>query len=67
MTQASDLIGADGVEFADYLPEDVQLIAVYAAAICSNATAPQTAETFIHYLVGSIRSERLASREIITR
>jgi molybdate transport system substrate-binding protein len=59
MTQASELIDAQGVAFADYLPEDVQLITVYAAAICASAAAPQTAETFIRYLVGPIGSERL--------
>jgi molybdate transport system substrate-binding protein len=59
MTQASELIGAQGVEFADYLPEDLQLITVYAAAVCASAAAPQTAEVFIRYLVGPVGSERL--------
>jgi molybdate transport system substrate-binding protein len=59
MTQASELIGAQGVEFADYLPEDLQLITVYAAAVCASAAAPQTAEAFIRYLVGPVGSERL--------
>jgi molybdate transport system substrate-binding protein len=59
MTQASELIGAQGVKFAAYLPEDMQLITVYAAAVCSGAAAPQTAEAFIHYLVGPVGSERL--------
>jgi molybdate transport system substrate-binding protein len=59
MTQASELIGAQGVQFADYLPEDTQLITAYAAAICGSAVAPQTAEAFIRYLVGPVGSERL--------
>jgi ABC-type molybdate transport system substrate-binding protein len=37
----------------------MQLITVYAAAVCSSAVAPQTAEAFIHYLVGPVGSERL--------
>jgi hypothetical protein len=63
------LIGAEGVEFADYLPQDVQLITVYAGAVCANATAPQTAATFIRYLVGPIESERLrmSPRRLMTR
>jgi molybdate transport system substrate-binding protein len=59
MTQASELIGAQGVEFADYLPEDMQLITPYAAAVCTSAAAPETAEAFIRYLVGPVGSERL--------
>jgi molybdate transport system substrate-binding protein len=59
MTQASELIGAQGVEFADYLPEDMQLITVYAAAVSTSTVAPQTAEAFIRYLVGPVGSERL--------
>jgi molybdate transport system substrate-binding protein len=59
MTQASELIGAQGVEFADYLPGDMQLITDYAAAVCVSAAAPQTAEAFIRYLVSPVGSERL--------
>jgi molybdate transport system substrate-binding protein len=59
MTQASELIGAQGVAFADYLPEDIQLITVYAAAVCASAVAPQTAEAFIRDVVGPVGSERL--------
>jgi molybdate transport system substrate-binding protein len=59
MTQASELIGAEGVEFADNLPEDIQLITVYAAAVSTSAVAPQPAEAFIRYLVGPVGSERL--------
>lgn len=46
MTRASDLIGAEGR--VRRLPaEDVQRITVYATAVCANAAAPQTGETFI--------------------
>jgi molybdate transport system substrate-binding protein len=59
MTQASELIGAEGVTFADFLPDEMQLTTVYAAAVCANASAPQTAQAFIRFITGPIGAERL--------
>jgi molybdate transport system substrate-binding protein len=59
MTQASELIGAKGVNFVGFLPDDAQLITVYAAAISANAVAPEPAKDFVRLLTGPIGSERL--------
>lgn len=47
LTQASELIGAEGVQFAGYLPDDVQVVSVYAAAVASNARHPDLARDFL--------------------
>jgi len=50
LTQATELIGAKGVQFAGYLPPDVQVLTAYAGAISVYASAPEAAQRFIAFL-----------------
>jgi molybdate transport system substrate-binding protein len=50
LTQATELIGAKGVEFAGYLAPEVQVVSVYAAAVSAFAAAPDGARRFIAFL-----------------
>jgi molybdate transport system substrate-binding protein len=50
LTQASELIGAQGVQFAGYLPDELQVISVYAGAVAAQTRAPTLAADFIHFL-----------------
>jgi molybdate transport system substrate-binding protein len=50
ITQATELIGAKGVQFAGYLPADVQVVSVYSGAVTTSATAADTARRFIRFL-----------------
>jgi molybdate transport system substrate-binding protein len=59
MTQASEIIGAEGVAFAGFLPDDLQLVTVYAAAIPAGAKAPEGGEAFIRFLTGETGAGRL--------
>jgi molybdate transport system substrate-binding protein len=50
LTQATELIGAQGVAFAGYLAGEVQVVSVYAGAVTSFAAAPDRARAFIAFL-----------------
>jgi molybdate transport system substrate-binding protein len=50
LTQASELIGAKGVQFAGYLPDELQVISVYAGAVASQTRVPDLAADFIRFL-----------------
>jgi molybdate transport system substrate-binding protein len=50
LTQASELIGAKGVQFAGYLPDEVQVISVYAGAIATQTRVGDLAADFIRFL-----------------
>jgi molybdate transport system substrate-binding protein len=50
LTQASELIGATGVQFAGYIPSALQVISVYAGAVTTAAHAPALAIGFIRFL-----------------
>jgi molybdate transport system substrate-binding protein len=50
VTQASELIGAKGVQFAGYLPAELQVISVYAGAVATQTYAPDLAADFIRFL-----------------
>jgi molybdate transport system substrate-binding protein len=50
LTQASELIGAKGVQFAGYLPDELQVISVYAGAVATQTRAPDLATDFIRFL-----------------
>ena len=50
LTQASELIGAQGVQFAGYVPDELQVISVYAGAVATRAQAPGLANDFIRFL-----------------
>ena len=50
VTQATELIGATGVQFAGYLAEEVQVVSVYAGAVTTFAAAPDAARDFLKFL-----------------
>jgi molybdate transport system substrate-binding protein len=50
LTQASELIGAKGVQFAGYLPAELQVISVYAGAIATQTRVGGLAAGFIRFL-----------------
>jgi len=50
LTQASELIGAKGVQFAGYLPDELQVISVYAGAVATQTRVPDLAADFIRLL-----------------
>jgi molybdate transport system substrate-binding protein len=50
LTQATELIGAKGVQFAGMLAPEVQVVSVYSAAVSTFAGAPDVARSFIRFL-----------------
>jgi molybdate transport system substrate-binding protein len=50
VTQASELIGAEGIQFAGYVPAELQAISVYSGAAAARAQAPDLAVAFIRFL-----------------
>ena len=50
LTQASELIGASGVQFAGYLPAELQVVSVYAGAVAAQTRVPDLAADFIGFL-----------------
>jgi molybdate transport system substrate-binding protein len=50
LTQASELIGAKGVQFAGYLPAELQVISVYAGAVAAQTRVSALAADFIRFL-----------------
>jgi molybdate transport system substrate-binding protein len=57
LTQASELIGAKGVQFAGYVPAELQVISVYAGAVATQAHAPDLAMDFIRFLQSPASAE----------
>jgi len=58
LTQASELIGAKGVQFAGYLAPEVQVVSVYSGAVATSAAAPDLARRFIAFLTSPTGTER---------
>lgn len=58
LTQATELIGAQGVRFAGYLAPEVQVVSVYSAAVCAFATASDAAASYIRFLKSPAGVER---------
>jgi molybdate transport system substrate-binding protein len=58
LTQATELIGAKGVQFAGYLAPEVQVISVYSAAVSTFAATPDVARRFIQFLKSPVAIER---------
>jgi molybdate transport system substrate-binding protein len=50
LTQASELIGAQGIAFAGYIPAELQVISVYAGAVATQTHASDLAIDFIRFL-----------------
>ena len=59
MTQASEIIGGQNVSFAGYLPEQLNVVTIYSAALTTKATDPVGASAFLAFMKGSIGSDRL--------
>jgi molybdate transport system substrate-binding protein len=59
MTQASEIIGADGVAFAGYLPDAVNLTTVYSAAMSARSANPKAASAFLAFVAGPVGSDHL--------
>ena len=60
LTQATELIGAKGVQFAGYVAPEVQVVSVYSGAVSSYAAAPDMARRFIAFLKSPASAERFA-------
>jgi molybdate transport system substrate-binding protein len=58
MTQASEIVGADGVTFAGYLPDTLNLTTVYSASIAARSTNPYAASEFLAFLAGPVGADR---------
>lgn len=50
LTQATELIGVQGVQFAGYLPPEVQVVSIYSGAVTTFAAAPDAAKRFLAFL-----------------
>jgi molybdate transport system substrate-binding protein len=58
MTQASELIGANGVAFAGYLPDSQNLTTVYSAALATRSNNPKAASAFLEFVTSPIGSDQ---------
>jgi molybdate transport system substrate-binding protein len=59
MTQGSEIIGANGVAFAGYLPNSLNLTTVYSASIATRSKNPKGASAFLEFVTGPIGSDQL--------
>jgi molybdate transport system substrate-binding protein len=59
MTQASEIVGANRVAFAGYLPEALNLTTVYAAAMTARSANPKGASAFLEFVAGPVGSDQL--------
>jgi molybdate transport system substrate-binding protein len=61
LTQAAELIGVPGVAFAGFLPDELQVVTVYAMAVAANTKAQDAAKSFVAFIAGPLAAERLRS------
>ena len=61
MTQAAELIGLPGIAFAGFLPDTLQLVTVYSAAVTAHSKLPAAAAAFIAFITGPAAAARLRS------
>jgi molybdate transport system substrate-binding protein len=59
MTQASEIIGGDGVAFAGYLPDSLNLTTVYSASIAARSANPYAASEFLAFVSGPAGADHL--------
>lgn len=59
MTQASEIIGANGVSFAGYIPDSLNLTTPYAASVTAQSKNANAAAEFLAFVTGPAGSERL--------
>jgi molybdate transport system substrate-binding protein len=58
LTQATELIGATGVQFAGYLAPEIQVTSIYSGAVVSFGAAPDLARRFLTFLKSPVGTER---------
>jgi molybdate transport system substrate-binding protein len=61
MTQAAELIGLPGLAFAGFVPDHLQLVTVYSAAVAAGSKVPDAAAAFIAFITGPEAAARLRS------
>ena len=61
LTQAGELIGVPGVAFAGFLPDELQVVTVYAMAVAANTKAHDAAKSFVTFITGPVAAERFRS------
>lgn len=59
LTQASELIGVPALDFIGFLPDELQLITTYQAAMTATCTSEAEAKRFLAYLSGPKAAEQL--------
>jgi molybdate transport system substrate-binding protein len=59
MTQASEIVGRNGVAFAGYLPDAQNLTTVYAASIAKGSKNAKGASAFLAFIAGPSGADRL--------
>jgi molybdate transport system substrate-binding protein len=59
MTQASEIIGGNGVAFAGYLPDTQNLTTVYSASMTTRSTSPKAVIAFLEFVAGPGGSDHL--------
>lgn len=59
MTQASEIIGADGVAFAGFIPEALNLTTPYSAALVAQSKNTGAAGAFLAFIAGPLGADRL--------
>ena len=58
MTQASEVIGGNGVAFAGYLPDTQNLTTVYSAALATRSANPKAASAFLAFVTSPIGADQ---------
>jgi molybdate transport system substrate-binding protein len=59
MTQASEIIGADRVKFAGYVPDSLNLTTAYSASMTAQSKNAKAAAAFLEFMTGPVGSARL--------
>jgi molybdate transport system substrate-binding protein len=59
MTQASEIVGANGIAFAGHLPDMLNLTTVYSAAIATRSNNPKGASIFLEFATGPVGLDHL--------
>ena len=58
MTQASEIVGGNGVTFAGYLPDSQNVTTVYSAALATRSTNPKAASAFLAFVASPIGADQ---------
>jgi ABC-type molybdate transport system substrate-binding protein len=51
-------MGAEGVEFVGFLPDDMQLVTTYSAALGASPRSSAAAKDFLRFVTGPVGAER---------